>query len=84
MAGRRDEAEKLLGHALISGNRFQESLIYAGLGDKDRTLEALDRMTDVGPMRIGRALICPEFAFLRGDPRVEAIRKKVGLPGLRM
>jgi hypothetical protein len=55
-------------------------LIFAGLGDKDRTLEALDRMTVFGPVRIGRTLTHPEMALLRGDPRVKAIRKKVGLP----
>ena len=38
-AGRRDEAEKLA--ASLAPNPFQEALIYAGLGDKDRTLEAL-------------------------------------------
>jgi hypothetical protein len=26
------------------------------------------------------ALNSPEFALLRGDPRVQALRKKVGLP----
>ena len=55
-------------------------MIYAGLGDKERTLEALDRMTELGPFRIGRALTFPEFDLLRGDPRVKALRKKVGLP----
>jgi hypothetical protein len=51
------------------------------LGDKDRTLEALDRMTVLGPVRIGReAINAPEFALLRGDPRLKALRKKVGLP----
>jgi hypothetical protein len=43
-------------------------------------VEALYRMSVLGPFRIGRALTFPEFAFLRGDPRVKAIRKKVGLP----
>ena len=55
-------------------------MIYAGLGDKDRTLEALQRMTALGPARIGRALTYPEFAFLRGDGRLKEIRKKAGLP----
>ena len=30
-----------------------------------RTLEALDRMAALGPVRIGRALRFPEFAFVR-------------------
>jgi hypothetical protein len=55
-------------------------MILAGLGDKDGTLEALDRATRAGPFRIGRALTFREFALIRGDPRVKALRKKVGLP----
>jgi hypothetical protein len=77
-AGRREEAEKLA--ATVATNPFQQALIFAGLGDKDRTFAALDRMTVQGPIRIGRALALPEFALLRGDPRVKAFRKKVGLP----
>ena len=77
-AGRREEAEKLA--AAAAPNPFSEALIFAGLGDKDRTLEALDRVAQLGPVRIGRALNSPEFALLHGDPRVKALRKKVGLP----
>jgi hypothetical protein len=54
---------------------------FAALGDKDRTFEVLDQMVSMGPTRIGRDfLIFPNFAFLRGDPRLQALRKKVGLP----
>jgi serine/threonine-protein kinase len=77
-AGRRDEAEKLA--AAASSTPFHQAIIFAGLGDKDRTLEALDRMAVVGPFRIGRILTWPEMALLRGDPRLKALRKKVGLP----
>jgi hypothetical protein len=77
-AGRREEAEKLA--TTVAPNAFSQAIIFAGLGDKDRTLEALDRMTGLGAVRIGRALNSPEFALLRGDPRVKILRKKVGLP----
>jgi TolB-like protein/Flp pilus assembly protein TadD len=77
-AGRREEAEEIATAA--SAYAPQQALTFAGLGDKDRTLEALDRMTVLGAVRIGRALTWPEFALLRGDPRVKALRKKVGLP----
>ena len=77
-AGRREEAEKLA--ATVARRPFQQALIYAGLGDKDRTFEALDSMIVLGPIRIGRALTYPEFALVRGDPRVNVLRKKVGLP----
>jgi hypothetical protein len=76
-AGRRDEAEKL---AAGTTNPFTRALIFAGLGDKERTLEALDRMTVLGPVRIGRALNFPERDLIRGDPRSKALRKKAGLP----
>jgi serine/threonine-protein kinase len=77
-AGHHDEAHRLA--AAASAPPFNRALTFAGLGDKDRTFDALDRMSVLGPFRIGRALAFPEFAFLRGDPRVKALRKKVGLP----
>ena len=77
-SGRREEAEKLA--IDLSPRPLQQALIFAGLGDKERTLEALDRMAVVGPVRMGSILSLPELALLRGDPRVKALRKKVGLP----
>src|SRR5580658_1296477 len=77
-AGRRDEAEKML--ALIAPNPFNEALVFAGLGDKARMLEALDRMAILGPFRVGRDLRAPEFALVRDDPKLTVLRQKVGLP----
>ncbi|HEY2860553.1 MAG TPA: tetratricopeptide repeat protein [Terracidiphilus sp.] len=77
-AGRREEAEKVA--ADIAPNPFNQALVFAGLGDRDRTLDALERMDVLGPVRIGRALTFPEFAFVRGDPRTKALRLRVGLP----
>ena len=76
-SGRREEAEKLID---LSPRPLQQFVIFAGLGDKDRTLEALDRLSAVGPVRMGSILTLPELALLRGDPRLKALRKKVGLP----
>jgi TolB-like protein/Flp pilus assembly protein TadD len=76
-AGRRDEAEKL---AAADQPLFQQALTFAGLGDKDRTLDALERMTRFGPVRLGRDLTYPEFDLVRGDSRLKALRKKLGLP----
>lgn len=76
-AGRRQEAEKL---AAISPGALLQVLVYAGLGDKDRALEALGRMAELGPVRVGRTLTFPELALLRGDPRVRDLRNRVGLP----
>jgi hypothetical protein len=69
-----------LAAATPSINPFNKALIYAGFGDKDQTFAALDLAAASGPFRIGRALTYPEFALLKGDPRVSALRKKVGLP----
>jgi serine/threonine protein kinase/Flp pilus assembly protein TadD len=76
-SGRREEAAKMVA---ASQHANEQALIFAGLGDKDRTLEALYRMGSRGPQRVGIALTFPEFAFLRGDPRLAALRKQVGLP----
>jgi hypothetical protein len=75
-SGRREEAEKLA----TDLSPLQKAVIFAGLGDKERALEALDRMAVVGPVRMGSILTLPELALLRGDPRVKALRKRVGLP----
>jgi tetratricopeptide (TPR) repeat protein len=75
-AGRREDAEKLV----VGSTPFNDALIFAGLGDKDRTFEALNHAATAGPFRIGRVLTFPEYALLRGDPRLKALRKKVGLP----
>ncbi len=77
-AGRREEAEKLA--ASLTASPFQQAFIFAGLGDKERTLEALDRMTALGALRLGRTLYYPELALVQGDPRLKVLRKKVGLP----
>ena len=76
-AGRREDAERV---AAIVQRPLEKAAIFAALGDKDRTFEALDRGVPLGPIRIGRVLIGPGFALLRGDPRLKALRRKVGLP----
>jgi TolB-like protein/Flp pilus assembly protein TadD len=77
-AGRRQEAEQIA--RALAPFAVQQALIFAGLGDKNRTLDALERATALGPVRLGRALATPEFALIRGDPRLKALRRRVGLP----
>jgi serine/threonine-protein kinase len=77
-AGRRREAEEL---AAASQYPHEQALIFAGLGDKDRTFEALDRIAVLGAQRVGRQLNFPELGgLIRDDPRLPALRHKVGLP----
>jgi TolB-like protein/Flp pilus assembly protein TadD len=83
-SGRRVEAEKLMAEApILHPNRrgpFQFALAYAGLKDRDRTVEQLERMAGVGPVRLGFTLNSPEFAFVRSDARVKSLRRNLGLP----
>jgi tetratricopeptide (TPR) repeat protein len=75
-AGRREQAEQMAANV----SPIMQAEIFAGLGDKERTLQALDRGAALGPVHIGRLLEYPEFALLRGDPRLKALRKKLALP----
>ena len=83
-SGRQAEAEKLIAEApILHPNRlgaFQFAVVFAGFGDRDHTIERLESLARVGPVRLGFTLNSPEFAFVRDDPRVKALRKKVGLP----
>jgi len=76
-AGRREDAERV---ARFQWRPTEQAAIFTDLGDKDRAIGALERATRLGPVRFGRELTHPEFVPLRSDPRVKALRKKVGLP----
>jgi tetratricopeptide (TPR) repeat protein len=76
-ADRRQDAERV---AAVVPRPLAQAAILAALGDKERTIDALERMAPLGPIRVGRTLLSHTFAFVRGDPRVKALRKKVGLP----
>jgi tetratricopeptide (TPR) repeat protein len=76
-AGRRGDAERVAAAVPRPANKGR---IFAALADKDRTLDALQQMVPMGPTRLGRELIAPEYAFLRGDPRLSVLRRRVGLP----
>jgi tetratricopeptide (TPR) repeat protein len=76
-AGRQAEVEKLASESQFPNER---ALLFAGLGDKERTIHALDGMKVLGAQRLGIYLHNPEFAFVRTDPRVQALRASVGLP----
>ena len=58
---------------------YRQALIYAALGDRDRTFEALDRAIDDTPHRTEFLLACPEMALLRGDPRLDELRRRLNL-----
>jgi Flp pilus assembly protein TadD len=76
-SGRRDEARRMAAQTTFPN---EQALILAGLGDKDGTFEALGRMAALGPQRVGLYLNYPELTLLRGDPRLAALDRRLGLP----
>jgi TolB-like protein len=75
--GQRAEAEKLVA---VMDNPYNEALVYAVMEDKERTFAALERVATTAPQRLGRVLMAPELAAVRGEPRVVALRKKFRVP----
>jgi serine/threonine-protein kinase len=79
MTGRKKEMERLVA-AHRNETPYHQAIIYAGLGDKDRTFEALNEAADAEPLRTAAILFGPEMKFLLGDPRRDALKKKLKLP----
>jgi TolB-like protein len=77
LAGRREDAERI---AAIHPRLIERAAIFVALGENGRAFEALNSAIPMGPVRIGRNLTWPEFAPLRGDPRLKALRNKLGIP----
>jgi TolB-like protein len=78
-AGRREDAERVF----AATTDIARAEILACLGDKDRVFEALNQDIAVGPIRMGWNLNYVDRwspGLLRGDPRLKALRRKVGLP----
>lgn len=71
VSGRRDEY-------LDSPGRVM--LINGELGDNDRAFTALERTVEINWRLAATWLHRPEMAILRGDPRLPALRRKLGLP----
>lgn len=75
--GRREDAEKL---AADTVDPRAQAYTFVCLGDQERAVRALDQAAAAGPVWFGRTLQALEFAALRGDPRLRALRNRVGLP----
>ena len=78
VSGRRGEAEALA--AKNENHPQRQAMIYAGLGDTDLAFAALERLVALNPLRAAAYLTRPELARLRGDARMIAVRRKLGLP----
>jgi tetratricopeptide (TPR) repeat protein len=79
MTGRTKELERLRA-AHRSETAYHQAIVYAGIGESDQTFAALDAAAVAEPLRTASVLFFPEMAFLRDDPRREALKKKLGLP----
>jgi len=78
MEGRAADVERLIAQNR-SAEPHRQAIMYAALGDKDRTYEALNRAIDTMPQRVAFMLVCPDFALLRGDPRRDLLRQRLNL-----
>jgi hypothetical protein len=79
-SGARTEAARILRGMLAaaadSGYAFEVAEIYAGLGDLDRTFFWLDRSFD--DYSLHPNVMGPLFDELRGDPRFNRVRRRLG------
>ena len=80
MTGRQTEVDRLIAAHGTDPDPYHLAIIYAGLGDKERTFEALNRAADRRDSRAPAFLFSPETEFLRGDPRLDALKRKLKLP----
>ena len=81
-AGDRGEANRLL-HELLRENLVSPYYIavgFAGLGDKDRAFEFLERAYREQASMLQYLKIQPTLETLRPDPRFRELAKRIGLP----
>jgi serine/threonine-protein kinase len=78
VSGRHEEALALA--AKHSDSPSRTMLIYAGLGDTDQAFERLTQTAEINWWRAATWMHRPELVLLRDDPRMPALRKKLGLP----
>jgi TolB-like protein/tetratricopeptide (TPR) repeat protein len=76
--GSREDVERLIA-ANKNDHPYRQALVYAGVGDKERTFAALDLAVAQAPSRTALLLAAPEMELLRGDPRLELLRKRLNL-----
>jgi TolB-like protein len=84
-AGKRDGAIEVLAELHeLSQHRYiphhMTALVYAGLGDADKTIEWLERAYGERSYYIAAAGTLPVFDYLREDARFKSLLERVGLP----
>ena len=84
LAGRRDEATRIVGELeeaaktrFVSAYGF--ALIHTALGNRDEAFIWMDKAVDERSSSMPFIDVNPRIAPLRGDPRFEKLRRRVGL-----
>jgi TolB-like protein/DNA-binding winged helix-turn-helix (wHTH) protein/Tfp pilus assembly protein PilF len=85
ISGRKVEAEKLLAQLLADSEHqyvspYYVAVVYAGLGNKDRAMEWLERSFSDHSNGLVFLKVDPELDALRGDARFQALQRQVGFP----
>jgi serine/threonine-protein kinase len=85
LAGDRDEAHRILADLAARSKRrpvspFTVALIHVGLGDVDAAFEWLGRSLEQREDALVSLKVNPRIDPLRGDPRLDALMRRVGLP----
>jgi serine/threonine protein kinase/tetratricopeptide (TPR) repeat protein len=83
-SGNRVEAEKVLRERLrnlgrAGSNYFGIAQIYAGLGERDRVFEWLEKSFEERETQMLNLNVAPEFDHLRGDSRFSDLVRRIGL-----
>jgi TolB-like protein/Tfp pilus assembly protein PilF len=86
LAGRRDDALSIASE-LVDRDRRSETgaaggaaVVYAGLGDKDRAFEWLERARELRDPWIAYLKVDAEWDALRSDPRFQRLLASAGIP----
>jgi serine/threonine-protein kinase len=79
LTGRRADVQRLFDAHQNDERAYRHALLFAGIHDKDRTFEELNKAVEQEPHRVAFTLACPEMEFLRGDPRLDALRRRLNL-----
>jgi tetratricopeptide (TPR) repeat protein len=85
VAGDKPQALKLLAELQELSKRrivdsFEFAIVYAGLGDKDRAFEFLNKGYDERPSNLESLKPEPRMNPLRSDPRYQELLLRMGLP----
>lgn len=88
VAGRRDDAEKLIEevliHHVLGENEYRGmALVFAALGEKDTAFKWLDKSFERHEPALSSLMVDPKLDSIRDDPRFDILIEKVGLKSIR-